>query len=404
MLQALPYHLKVRDFFKSQTKTWDYFAKNETKEEQLRYFKTELLKNTYKFDTESEPELYQKIEWIKEKLELANLPVTVYQAQYTDELNASIAYLQNEAHIVFSGQLIKLLDSDELTAVLAHELTHIKLFTVENGELEIADRVITAVANNISSEAVHIETARLFKLYTEIYCDRGSLLVLGHTAPVICSLVKVSTGLEKVNADSYIKQADEILSDANETITAGISHPENFIRAKAISLWHRQNEKAEEEISKMIEGVAKLDTLDLFQQKKTETLTRLFIQLFLKPKWFQGNITLSLARQYFADFVTNEKAVLTDDTIKGFEQLHTSVKDYFSYILLDFIFADPALEEIPAGWAFQFSEDLFLKDRFEPALKKEQKLTDKQFRQYKEKALKAYGGVKENETEQVYED
>jgi hypothetical protein len=35
MLQALPYHLKVRDHFAQQAKTWNFFAANKTKEEQL---------------------------------------------------------------------------------------------------------------------------------------------------------------------------------------------------------------------------------------------------------------------------------------------------------------------------------------------------------------------------------
>ena len=79
------------------------------------------------------------------------------------------------------------------------------------GDLEVADRIITAIANNHNSEASYYETARLFKLYTEIFCDRGAYKVIEKIAPVITSLVKASTGLDKVNAESYLKQADEIV-------------------------------------------------------------------------------------------------------------------------------------------------------------------------------------------------
>jgi Peptidase family M48 len=228
MMLPLPYHQKVKEHFKSQLKTWDYFVIAKNKEEQLTQFKTELLKNTYKFDPATDAYIYDKINIAKEKLGLQNLPVTVYQAQHTDELNASIVYLNNEANIVFSGPVTRLLEEEELLAVLSHELSHIKLYSLLEGDLEVADRIITAIANNYNSEAAYYETARLFRLYTEIFCDRGAYSVLEKTGPVISSLVKASTGLEKVNADSYLKQADEIFANEEGIKTTGLSHPENF--------------------------------------------------------------------------------------------------------------------------------------------------------------------------------
>ena len=199
MLQILPYHLRVTHYFKAQTKTWEFFASAKTKEDQLAQYKTELLKNTYKFDPAVDTVLYQKVSIAKEKLGLQNLEVFVHQAQYTDELNASILFLQSEAHIVFSGQLIQVLEELELQAVIAHELTHIKLYTIQQGQFEVTDRIVTAIANNHNSEEAYFETARLFRLYTEIYCDRGAYEVLGSITPVIKSLVKAATGLQTVN-------------------------------------------------------------------------------------------------------------------------------------------------------------------------------------------------------------
>lgn len=403
MLTALSYHQKVKDHFKQQPKTWDYFATAKNKEDQLLQFKTELLKNTYKFDPVTEHFIYDKLKIAKEKLDLQNLPVTVYQAQYTDELNASIVYLNNEAHIVFSGAITRLLDEEELLAVLAHELTHIKLYSMLDGNLEVADRIITAIANNYNSEASYFETARLFRLYTEIFCDRGAYTVLEKTGPVITSLVKVSTGLDKVNAESYVKQADEIFSANATTKTSGISHPENFIRAKAIQLWHDKKELAEDEIIKMIEGISDLDQLDIFRQKELAELTRSFLQLFLKPKWFQSTTVISLAKQYFPDFSWDEKAVLNEKLIDTIGTAHQSVKEYLGYILLDFALVDASLEEIPSGWAFQFAEDMQLKESYESIIKKELKLSDKKLQQHKQKMLNAYYEVKENESEQIYE-
>lgn len=402
MLSALSYHQKVKDHFRAQPKTWDYFAGASNKEEQLLQFKTELLRNTYKFDPSSEPFIYDKINIIKDKLGLQQLPVTVYQAAHTDELNASIVYLNNEAHIVFSGSIIKLLDDEELLAVLAHELTHIKLFTLQDGQLEVADRIITAIANHHQSEPAYYETARLYRLYTEIFCDRGACMVLGKTGPVISSLVKISTGLDKVNPENYLKQADEIFSANNNTKTAGISHPENFIRARAVQFWHEKGDAAEADIQKMIEGLSELDQLDIFRQKELSLLTSKILQLFLKPNWFRTTMISSLARQYFPDFSWDDSAIMEEGFVESISKDHNTIKEYLAYLLLDFALADPSLEEIPAGRALQFAEEIGIVDQYNAILKKELKLSDKKLQQYREKALKAYSRVKENEGEQIY--
>ena len=164
---------------------------------------------------------------------------------------------------------------------------------------------------------------------------------MGTTAPVITSLVKASTGLDKVNAESYLKQADEIFSAENNLKTGGISHPENFIRAKAIELWHQKKELAEEEIIKMIEGYSNLDQLDIFRQKDLADLTRKFIQLFLKPKWFQSTMVISQAKQYFTDFMLDEKAVLDEKTIETLSTLSSKRKRLPGLCVTRFCFGRP---------------------------------------------------------------
>jgi Zn-dependent protease with chaperone function len=403
MLQALPYHLKVRDHFARQTETWNFFAAVKTKEEQLAQYKTELLKNTYKFDETADAGIYEKVKIAKEKLGLEQLPVTVYQAQYTDEMNASIVFLNNEAHIVFSGRITQLLDENELLAILAHELTHIKLYSMMQGELEIAERIIMAIAGNYNSDAAYYETARLFRLYTEIVCDRGAYTVVEDTKPVITSLVKVATGLDKISAESYAKQAEEIFSNDSGVKATTVSHPENFIRARAIQLWHEKKEAAEEEIINMIEGMTDLDQLDVFKQKDLLVLTRKFMQLLLKPTWFRSTLVTSLAKQYFTDFSYDDDIVLDEEFVEAISESHTSIKDFLGYIMLDFALVDGELEQIPFGWAFQFAETMQLKDVFDAIVKKELQLSDKKLQQHKQKTMSAWYKIKEGEKEQVYE-
>lgn len=403
MVQLLPYHQKVFQFFKQQQKTWDFFAADKVKEEQLEAYKNELLKNTYKFDSSNDPLLFELLNKAKEKLGLSELSIQIYQAQHTDELNASIIYFHKEAHIVFSGPVKQLMDDEELLAILAHELAHVKLYTMLEGQVEITDRIITAIANNYNSEPAYYETARLFKLYTEIYCDRGAYEVLEKTDPVITSLIKAATGLSEVSAESYIRQAEEIFSLDSKTRANSYSHPENFIRARAIHLWHAQKEGAEEEISRMIEGWSDIDQLDIFKQEELSKLTREFLELYLKPKWFQSPLVLGHATQFFADFSGNPDLILEMEFREHVEEAHASVQDYLCFLMLDFAMLDAGLEEIPFGWAYQLSEDLGIKDAFDAIIKKELKLSNKRLQQHKQSALAAFQSIKEGEGEQVYE-
>jgi Peptidase family M48 len=385
MLSALEYHQTTTHYFQKQSKVWQFFASHSHREEQLKDFKTDLLKNTYKFDETSDETLYQKVSFAKEKLNLT-LPVVLYQAQHTEEMNATILYINGEAHIVFSGKLIQLLSEDELQAIIAHELSHVQLYTQLNGEVEVADRIITAIANHHGSTPAHYETARLFKLYTEIFCDRGAYLVTGNYTPIISSLVKIATGLQTVNADSYIKQAEEIFTTDSSTKTSGISHPENFIRARAIWLWHSKGTEAEPLIKQMIEGYTSIEELDLFRQQQISAITEQMIKLLLNPQWMQTAQTIALGKQYFGNLELNGE---TDKTSLSpiIENLHTNLQDYLAYVLYDFATTDQILEDVPLGYCFFLADELKLDKAFAGAVKKERKLTDKKVSVLKKQTL-----------------
>ena len=153
----------------------------------------------------------------------------------------------------------------------------------------------------------------------------------------------------------------------------------------------------------MIEGVTNIDQLNIFKQRELADLTKEFLQLYLKPKWFRSTIVINLAKQYFNDFSWKEDALLLTTFIEKINNAHSSIKNYLSYVLLDFAMADISLEEIPQGWAFQFAEDVQLKDAFDAAVKKELHMSDKKLQQHKQKTLAAFYEVKENEAEQIYE-
>jgi hypothetical protein len=75
------------------------------------------------------------------------------------------------------------------------------------------------------------------------------------------------------------------------------------------------------------------------------------------------------------------------ETLAG---LHPDIRTYFGYVLLDFALADPSLEDMPAGRAFEFAAEMQLSDVYDTICKKELQLNDKKWLQHKQKVQKAY--------------
>jgi hypothetical protein len=279
--------------------------------------------------------------------------------------------------------VLSLLDVGEIKSVLGHELAHYHLWQWEQGELHIADRLIQAVASDPRAAECHEHTARHFQLYTEIFCDRGSFFVTGDINPVVASLVKIETGLTQVSPQAYLKQAEEIFTNGN-VATEGLSHPEAFIRARALSLWQTQQQDAYPHISRMIEGAEAFDRMDLMGQTRMMKGTRLLLEQFIQPKWFQTPAVLGHAKLFFADFqpaTTKDAAVL--DVFKSGD---AKLREYLSYVLLDFVTADPELDEMPLAAALELSRHLEFDAQFEKLAAKELNLKVRDVRKLKEQA------------------
>jgi len=381
-LEPLSYHKKVREYIrKNEEKVWEFFSDETTRKNEVEKFKMALLKNTYRLENESNPKVYEALEKAKKGLDF-NYPTTVYQDESAQELNAGIVFMDNEAHIVLSGPIISKLDENELAALFGHEISHALLWNMENGEFETTAKIITSIANDYSNDLRFHETARLFDLYTEIFADKGALKICGDKDVVISTLLKVSTGLKKVSAKDYLKQAKEIM--AKETKGSdGYSHPENYIRALAAEWMHDEPEKAEEKIMKIIEGKLNIEHLDIFLQEKVEKFTQKFIQLLTVPKWFQTNEVEQLAKDYFKNFKFVEDVELTDDDIKMVKESDELTKEYLAYVLMDFCMVDSDLSAVPFAKAFELSEELELHKIFEGIVIKELKLSKKKFEDMK---------------------
>jgi predicted SprT family Zn-dependent metalloprotease len=393
ILEPLAYHIELRDYLKSEERElWNWFSSAKAKADYTENLRLELLKSTYRLDAEGHPELYQSLNEVKARLQL-DVPVTLYQAQNSSQLNAALYFIPGQGHVVFSGPVFTLLNSEELKSVIGHELAHYHLWERDAGQFHIADRLIHAVANDPRASASHEQTARRYQLYTEIFADRGSLRVTDDAGPVVAGLVKMLTGLSQVSAASYLKQAGEIFANGNVS-TQGVSHPEAFIRARALALWQELAGNAAAPIHGMIEGGVILDELDLLGQKRLTSATQRLLQCLLRPKWFQTPATLGHAKLFFANFrpADGRDSLPVDELKSGDAKLH----EFLCYILLDFTKADPELDEMPLAAALELSRQLELDAQFEKLAVKELKLRVRDVRRIKEQAAQMLAKAEAN--------
>ena len=286
--------------------------------------------------------------------------------------------MPGEAHIILVGAIASSLGELELKALLGHELAHFHFFDRQENEFLVAAEILAALSNDRAARSCHRETERLYRLYTEIYADRGALLVTGDPLVVITKLLKAETGMAEVSAESYLRQAEEILSKG-PVKASRLTHPETFIRAKAIQLFAEKGEAANAEIQELIEGASSLTDLDLLKQKDVEAATQKLIGHFLTPAWFQTEAVLVHARSFFPDFTVQATAALEDSIISEIQKAGRSIQDYFCYVLLDFVAVDRQLEETPLAAALLLTEKLGMRERFSELASKELAIPKKRF-------------------------
>ena len=373
-LKPIAYHVEMVHYLQAkEADLWRWFSAGRLRAEQSEAVRLDLLKSAYRIERDSNTPLYTAADEVAARFGLA-APITFYQAQNASGLNASLAYVPGEAHIVFTGPVCSTLSEAEVRSILAHELLHFCLLE-HWPEYLTALQILAAMANDEAAELSHLASFRLFGLYAEVYCDRGAHLLTQDLNAAIGALVKIETCMTDVSAESYRRQTEEIFSKGHPR-SRGITHPETFIRARALELWAGQSDVADGELARTIEGPMSFAELDLLGQERLSNLTRRLISALLRPGWMCTEATLAHAGLFFDGFRPSaiDDVDLAADLAGGDE----AVQDYFCYVLLDFSVVDRDLEEASLAAALLLSNRLNLGDRFRQLALKELKLRKKQ--------------------------
>lgn len=374
-LEPLAYHRRVADTLVSKEKDlWDWFQSDKFAEQYQREAQLRLSKSAIQLGRDSNANntrRYDLAEAARDKLGLA-ADILLYQSQDAGGApNAMLHYIPGQITVEFSGRILELLDEDELLDLLGHEIAHYKLYQEEGGRHHTAVRLVHWICRRDDCPIIWLETARL-SLYTEVYCDTAGYIVTGSRDTSIRGLAKIIADFKDADAKTYLAQAEAILAQ-EKTGSRGLSHPELYIRAKAIANREALDEQAfEASLLPLIEGPLDIDALDILGQETLAELTRSLIDRFTQPEINRTDAIMAHARHFFPKYRWPSKPSIS---VFVLPDVTPQTRDYLAYVLLDLAHCDRARAEEALGTALAVARQCGLDVTFRRIARKELKKT-----------------------------
>ncbi|MGA0599561.1 M48 family metalloprotease [Caulobacter sp. KR2-114] len=369
-LAPLPYHRALVAHLKAEEpEVWAWASSFEVQEQNRQDVRAGLLRDTYRLTAEAHPAAYAACHSVMARLGI-DAPATLYQAGGAT-MNAALMYLPGEAHVILHGPILEQLSDGELLALMGHELAHYRLWSIEQGDFYTASRILDQTLANPGAAPSHVQSARLYGLYTEIYADRGAAFAADDAGPAITTLVKVHAGAATVDPAAYLAQAAE-LETADPSLSQGYSHPETFLRAQAVDRWRRGDPQLDGWLRRRLQGPLSLGRLDLVDQAELTRVTRGFIARFLEDRTLASEEVMTQVRRYFPDWRDDEPPLEPDALLP--DRADDSVRDYLGFVMLDLALVDVDQRDHALLAAARAAGVLGRGDAFLEALKRDAKL------------------------------
>jgi Zn-dependent protease with chaperone function len=178
-------------------------------------------------------------------------PPQLYVRQHPAPNAYTFAMRGKQPFVVLHTSLIDILTPEEIQAVIAHELGHLKcdhsVYLTPVNLLVLA----AAILPNVGAVVAQALQAQLLEWVrcAEFTCDRAALLATQNPKVVMSVLMKLAGGsptlAPKLNLDAFVAQAhayDDISKTelgvmVKEARTAQLSHPVPVLRAREIDRW-----------------------------------------------------------------------------------------------------------------------------------------------------------------------
>ncbi|WP_019506590.1 M48 family metallopeptidase [Pleurocapsa sp. PCC 7319] len=195
------------------------------------------------------PNLHQLLIEACEILDLE--PPQLYVQQNPTPNAYTFAMRGKQPFVVLHTSLIEMLTPQEIQAVIAHELGHLKC---EHGVYLTMANVLVLAANLLPSWGTILAQSLQERMLqwvrcAEFSCDRAALLAIQDPKVVMSVLMKLAGGsptlAPQLNLDAFIEQAkayDSVGADSlgemlKTAQTAQLTHPVPVIRAREIDRW-----------------------------------------------------------------------------------------------------------------------------------------------------------------------
>ena len=302
-----------------------------------------LLRQAYRLDPTAHPDVHDAVRRAAEALGVT-VPVEIYADEAGQGNNAELIFVPDRAVLLLTGNTLNLLDGAELCAMAGHEIAHYVLWSMDAGRFLAASRLLDAADGDARTPSEYLETARRFRLATELFADRGAMLACGSLTTAISGLLKVTTGLTKVDPDAYLRQAAEVDYGVP---TSSTTHPETVLRAWALQQWNERGEASEAEVATALAPQLDLGSLDLLGQDRLAALTRSLVTALVHDDAVRGADSIALAQQFGVDATgTGPSPALPASSgeelpdLTG-EELSAETRRYLAAVLFDFATVDP---------------------------------------------------------------
>ena len=368
-LEPLDYHMALQQHLQAhEPHVWDKASGGMTAEE-IAELRDTMLRNTYRLEESGHPQVFAALNTAMERLGI-DAPATLYQAN-DGTMNASLIYVPGEVHLAFFGPILERLSEPELLALMGHELSHYLLWQLDEGAHHRTSRIFDHALSFAEAKPAHRETARLLSLYTELFADRGAAIAARDTTPAIAVLVKTMTGLTSVDPEAYLRQAEEL--EAKGGKSQGHSHPEIYLRARALKLWWERDATLADWLEARVQGPLSIEALDLIGQHRLTALTRGFLARMLAEVEEGSDEIVTQVRAVFPDFAhEEEKLDLADLSV---EKIDDATRDYFIALMFDLAMADSDATEVVMLAAAKTAASMGATERLSASLRRDLKWT-----------------------------
>lgn len=215
------------------------------------------LSNSIRVGQSQLPRIFQSLIEAKSILGLEDVPVDLYVRQNPVPNAYTMAMQGKRPFIVIHSSLVELLTPEELQAVIAHELGHLKC---EHGVWITLANLLPALATLLPLVGPVVAdrldgSIRRWLQAAELTCDRAALLVAQDPRVVVSVIMKLTGGspsfARDMNPDAFLRQARDFEEASAATwmgqqtlrqLTRSLSHPLPVIRARELDAWARSEE------------------------------------------------------------------------------------------------------------------------------------------------------------------